>query len=168
MRDRDGLQTALTNDPSHWHTEPLIDGDQIVYLRIDPSGVDKPYSIVLIEGADLIPLTGSRAIPPQRGYDYQLNDGWTAYTDLGTQQQLHVFTRSPQGAVTRHTDFSTESRIDRLGGAGEVMIRNGQKRYFSRGLGPVEVSSAYGKAYWLNGAWYITIGNTLLAVDTSN
>ena len=168
VRDRDGLQTVLTNDPSHWHTEPLIDGDQVVYLRIDPSGVDKPYSIVLIEGADLIPLTGSRAILPQRGYDYQLKDGWTAYTDLGTQQQLHVFTRSPQGAVTRHTDFSTESRIDRLGGAGEVMIRNGLKRYFSRGLGPVEVSSQYGQAYWLNGAWYVAIGTTLLAVDTSN
>jgi hypothetical protein len=168
VRDRDGQQTVLTNDPSHWHLYPQIDGDQIVYLRTDPSGVDKPYSIVLIDGADLIPLTDSRAREPRPRDDYQIKGGWAAYTDLGTQQQLHVFTRSPQGAVTRHTDFSTESRIDWLGGAGEVMILNGQKRYFSRGLGPVEVSSAAGKAYWLNGAWYVAIGTTLLAVDTSN
>jgi len=49
------------------------------------------------------------------------------------------------------------------------MIINGQRtRYFSRGLGPVEVSSAAGEPYWLNGAWYIAIGTALLAVDTGN
>ena len=168
VRDRDGLQTVLTNDPGYLHEYPLIDGDQISYVRYNWSDVDKPYSLVLIDGANIIPLTDSRTTAPWPRDDYQLNGGWTAYTDLGTQQQLHVFTRSPQGAVTRHTDFDTESRIDRLGGAGEVMILNRNKRYFSRGLGPVEISSEAGEAYWLNGAWYVAIGTTLLAVDTGN
>ena len=91
---------------------------------------------MLIEGADLIPLTYSRTTATKPMDDYQLNGGWAAYTELGTQYQLQVFTKSPQGAITRHTDLSTSSRIERLGGAGEVMIINGQKRYFSRGLGP--------------------------------
>jgi PKD repeat protein len=168
VRDRDGQQTVLTNDPSYWDMGPLIDGDQILYLRTEPPGEYQRFSIVLIEGTNLIPLTYSRTMPPRPMDDYQLYGGWAAYTELGAQYQTQVFTRSPQGAVIRHTDLFTSSRIDRLGGAGEVMIINGQKRYFSRGLGLVEVSSTAGKAYWLNGAWYVAIGATLLAVDTSN
>ena len=131
-----------------------------------PAGLEQQFAIALIEGDDLVSLTAKRSPEPDPVEDYQINSGWTAYTDLGTQQQLHVFTRSPQGVVTRHTEFSTDSYVDRLGATGEVMIVNAGKRFFSQGNGLVEVSSSTGTRYWWNGAWYVAIGNALLAVDT--
>ena len=164
--DQSGQQDVLTNDASQWHVYPLTDGDRVLYRRQDPCCANQQYAIVLIEGADSIPLTAKRDLQPSPGRDYQIRNGWAAYTDLGNLGQLHVFTRSPLGLVTRHTDLGTSSRLDRLAGNGELMLINGQQRFFSRGSGLLEVSSAAGHGYWLNGAWYVAIGRALLAVDT--
>ena len=166
VRDRSGTQTTLTSDTTQWHIYPVTDGSNVVYRKSDPAGLEQQFAIALIEGNNLVSLTEKRTREPDPFDDYQINSGWTAFTDLGTQQQLHVFTRSPQGVVTRLTDFATDSYIDRLGATGEVMIINGGKRFFSRGNGLVEVSSSSGTSYWLQGAWYVAIGNALLAVDT--
>jgi hypothetical protein len=164
--DRLGQQTVLTNDPSQWHVYPRTDGDKVLYRRQDPCCANQQYTIVLVEGADLIPLSAKRGSEPWPGRDYQIDSGWAAYTDTGNLGQLHVFTRSPQGVITRHTDLGTSSRLDHLAGNGEMMIFNGERRYFSRGTGLIAVSSAAGRGYWLNGSWYVAIGRVFLSVDT--
>jgi len=137
VRDQSGTQTTLTSDTIQWHVYPLTDGNNVIYRKSDPAGLEQQFAIALIEGDDLVSLTAKRSPEPDPVEDYQINSGWTAYTDLGTQQQLHVFTRSPQGVVTRHTEFSTDSYVDRLGATGEVMIVNAGKRFFSQGNGLV-------------------------------
>ncbi len=164
--DVSGLQTTLTSDASHQHTFPLTDGTRVVYRRSSPCCADQHHAVVLIDGSTLIPLTPERDRSPEPGPDYQIAAGWTAFTTLGMQQQLHVFTRSPLGVVTQHTDLATHSYIDRLSGDGHVMVINGQKRYFSLGSGMVPVSSSAGRSYLLNGQWHVAIGRVLLSVDT--
>jgi hypothetical protein len=164
VMDESGRQTALTSDTSRWHIWPVTDGNNVVYRRTDTAR--REHAIVLIAGTASIVLAAERDVEPLSGNDYQVNAGWAAYTDLGAQEQLHVFTRSPQGSVTRHTDLAASSRIDGLGPNGEVMIISRRQRYFSRGAGLVPVSSSSGESYWLDGAWYVAIGRALLAVDT--
>ena len=164
VMDKSGRQTALTSDTSRWHIWPVTDGNNVVYRRTDTAS--REHAIVLIAGTASIVLAAERDVEPLSGNDYQVNASWAAYTDLGAQEQLHVFTRSPQGAVTRHTDLAASSQIDGLGPNGEVMIISRRQRYFSRGAGLVPVSSSSGESYWLDGAWYVAIGRALLAVDT--
>ena len=164
VMDKSGRQTALTSDTSRWHVWPVTDGNDVVYRRTDTGR--REHAIVLIAGSAPIVLAAERDVEPLSGSDYRVNAGWAAYTDLGAQEQLHVFTRSPLGVVTRHTDLAASSRIDKLGPNGEVMIISRSQRYFSRGTGLVPVSSSSGESYWLDGAWYVAIGRALLAVDT--
>jgi len=165
VRDRAGQQETLTSDATQWHMSPVTDGPNVVYRQSDASP-PRRHAIWMIEGYTPRPLAEKREQEPQPGLDYQIAAGWAAFTDLGSQGQLHVFTRSPQGVITRHTDLSTSSRIDRLAGNGEIMAVSGGQRYFSRGAGMVPISSFWGKSYWLNGAWHVAIGRALLAVDT--
>jgi PKD repeat protein len=164
VRDKSGHQTALTSDASRWHVWPVTDGNNVVYRRTDTAR--REHAIVLIAGTTSIVLAAERDVEPLSGNDYQINAGWAAYTDLGAQEQLHVFTRSPQGTVTRHTDLAASSRIDGLDPNGEVMLVSRRQRYFSRGTGLVPISSSSGESYWLDGAWYVAIGRALLTVDT--
>ena len=166
VRDRSGTQTALTSDTTQLHSFPVTDGSGVVCARQDPCCTDPQYDIVLIADGSSIALTPERDLWLTPTRDYSITNGWVAYTDVGALQQLHVFTRSPEGVITRHTDLSTSSVIDWLAGNGEVMVINGNQRFFSRGNGMVPVSSYYGESYWLNGAWHVAIGRALLAVDT--
>jgi hypothetical protein len=156
IRDRGGQQTALTTDDTALNLAPLTDGNNVVYLEYGALG----NAVVLLAG-------DTRVVLALCDCTYQIRNGWVAYTDVGAQQQTHVFTRSPSGTISQHTDFSQGSYIDTLGDNGEVMVINGAKRYFSLGNGTVEVSSSYGESYWLNGAWYLAIGTAFMSVDTS-
>lgn len=144
---------------------PLADGERVVYRRQDPCCTNQQYAIVLIEADAPLMLAEKRDREPQPGRDCQLSGGWAGYTDLGNVGQLHVFTRSPQGIVMRRTDFGSDSYLDRLADNGEVMIFGRGLRYLGRGGGLVELSSADGRGYWLNGAWHVTLGRVLLSVD---
>lgn len=163
IRDRGGQQTTLTSDDVQkaW---PLTDGENTLYAT---GLMYQQNDVVLLAGNTRVELVRRDAsfTPPR---SYQLRNGWAAYVDVGAQQQWHVFTRSPTGTITRHTDFAQSSYIDTLGDNGEVMIiHRDQYRYFSRGNGPVEVSSSYGESYRLSGAWYLAIGTAFMSVDTS-
>jgi hypothetical protein len=169
VRDIAGQQTQLTSGTNQLHTWPVTDGQNVVYRLSDPYP-SKQNGIVLITSGGSVVLAEKREWDPapESGDDYQANGGWVAYTDLGVQLQRHVFTRSPLGSVTRHTDFAANSDIEELAENGELMLINDGSRYFSRGTGTLAVSSSAGRSYWLSGAWYLAIGRAVLAVDTQN
>jgi hypothetical protein len=167
VRDVAGVQTILASDPILWHVYPLTDGPNVVYRKSDPCCSNQQYSIEFLDGSGVHVLAAMRSAEPQPLWDYQINSGWVAYTDLGNLGQLHVFTRSPLGDTVRHTDFGTTSHLDYLAGNGELMLANSQQRYFSRGTGLLAISSAAGRGYWLDGVWYVAIGRALLRADTA-
>jgi hypothetical protein len=156
-----GVRRVITNDPSQWHTYPVTDGRVTVYRKHDPYGSSsQQYQIDMFDSASTVRLSSRRSEQPVPGQDYQVRGGWVAFTDVGNLGQLHVWTRSPAGALLRHTDLGSTSRIDTLAENGEVMLLNGVKRYFSRGAGLVEVSSDGGHTYWRDGRWFLAIGRS--------
>ncbi len=168
VQDKSGQQSVLISDPEHWHVWPRTDGKAVLYHRRTPCCTTHPYAIVLYQAGTSTVLAAPRQQLVVADLDYQIRDGWVAFTDLGNLGQLHVFTRSPAGAVLRHTDFGSSSRIDRLGGNGEVMVLNGERRLFSRGDGTIGISSSSGRSYWLDNRWYVSIGRAFLSADTGH
>jgi hypothetical protein len=167
VRYRAGQETTLTNDPNYMHVSPRADDTGVVFRkrpRAPAPQQGQPESIVLIEGGQEIVLAGPRASMLSPGRDYERKAGWTAYTDVGPQGQAHVFTRSPQQEIERHTELSSSSSIDRLGSNGELMIRS-DKLYFSDGSRLLPVSST-GESFQIAADWYVAIGSTFLTVDS--
>lgn len=171
-RDDAGTVTPLTSDTTWEHIYPLTDGTRVVFRKNRPkTSLFNPtdYRVMLLEGGSEIELTAVSTFEARRYTDYAVNNGWVAFTNVGTTPQAtrQVFLRSPAGSIVRRTDFSTASSIDNLAGNGDLIAINGGLRYFSDGTRLVPIGSASGKSYLLNGAWYLAIDRTLLAIDTN-
>jgi hypothetical protein len=171
IRYRNGQQTVLLNDPDYSFGNMVTDsdGDTVVYLQeVRRPSYPQHFGASILEGtappALLTPVVRYNGLLPQ----HQLAGDWLVYSGWGTQQQRHLFRRDPQRTVTRITDFAASSNLERLADNGDVMLTAGNARYLSRGSALVPVSSAAGRSYWIDGAWYVAIGSTLLAVDTSD
>ncbi|WP_437944398.1 MYXO-CTERM sorting domain-containing protein [Sorangium sp. So ce281] len=87
-----------------------------------------------------------------------------------------VWLRTPDGEQHQISDFTTSSQFDQvklrvghdgISDAGEVLFLNGGKRYLGRAGGaPEAVGSSLGHGRWLDGSWYVTIGNTIFQVSS--
>ncbi|WP_437641702.1 hypothetical protein [Sorangium sp. So ce854] len=85
-----------------------------------------------------------------------------------------VWLRTPDGEQHPISSFTTPSQFDQaklrvghdgLDDAGGVIFLNAGKRYIGRpGAQPDHVNTDLGHARWLDGSWYVTIGNTLFQV----
>ncbi|WP_437738266.1 hypothetical protein [Sorangium sp. So ce1335] len=85
-----------------------------------------------------------------------------------------VWLRAADGEQHQISDFATDSTFDQvklrvghdgLSDSGEVLFLNGGKRYIGGpGAAPEEISTDLGHGRWLDGSWYVTIGNTLFQV----
>ncbi len=161
-----GAETTLASDVAYWNTYPLTDGNGAVYRKHNPCCASQQYAISFHDGASETVITNFRAREIITGQDYQIREGWIAYTELGGLGQTHVWTRDPGGSLLQRTVFGSDSYIDELGPDGEVMLINSKRRYFSDASGQnVEVSSSLGTSANLAGTWYVTIGRSLFTVN---
>ncbi|WP_437594271.1 hypothetical protein [Sorangium sp. So ce1000] len=88
-----------------------------------------------------------------------------------------VWLRDPDGEQHQISDFPTSSQFDQvklrvghdgISDTGEVLFLNAGKRYIGRpGGAPEQISTALGHGRWLDGSWYVTIGNTLFQVSSA-
>jgi hypothetical protein len=168
-RYRSGTITPLTTDTVLWNVYPLTDGQGVVYLKEDPCCGLQRYGLYLHDGTREVELAPLAARPvPSPSEDYQINNGWVAFTRPGTGGQLQVWTRSPSGQEAQVTFYGDSSRISALAPNGELMfLHNG--RYLSRpGEPPIEINSSLGNPFWEEGQWWMTLGRTLFQVQPSN
>ncbi|WP_437987360.1 MYXO-CTERM sorting domain-containing protein [Sorangium sp. So ce117] len=87
-----------------------------------------------------------------------------------------VWLRTPDGEQHQISDFTTSSQFDQvklrvghdgISDTGEVLFLNGGKRYLGRAGGaPETIGSSLGHGRWLDGSWYVTIGNTIFRVSS--
>ncbi|WP_437321639.1 hypothetical protein [Sorangium sp. So ce385] len=87
-----------------------------------------------------------------------------------------IWLRTPDGEQHQISDFPKSSRFDQaklrvgrdgISDAGEVLFLYEGKRYIGRpGGAPEPISTELGHGRWLDGSWYVTIGNTLFQVST--
>ncbi|WP_437608815.1 hypothetical protein WMF20_48490 [Sorangium sp. So ce834] len=168
---RDGTSTLLTTSGDEM-TRPVTDGINVVFTKILRSG--QPQSILATPSGQ-VPLGVAPVARPEGAQTgaYQLHAGYIAFLK-GSPGAEQVWLRTPSGAQ-HQLSSSTPSQLDdppaRLGhdgisDTGEVMFLTPPKRYLgAAGAAPREISSHLGHARWLQGAWYVVMGNTLFQVD---
>ena len=123
----------------------------------------KATSSLSVPGRD--PYYTAAESRPKPGRDYQINNGWIAFTDFGNLKQIHIWAYDPTGTLLQRTIFGSDSWIDGLSSDGEVMLTNSGKRYLSDATGQLtEVGSTLGSSTNIDGVWYITIGRSLFEV----
>ncbi|QBG35294.1 hypothetical protein [Litorilituus sediminis] len=148
--------------------DPLTDGTISVYLKVNRV-TNTTLAIAMHDGNNEVMLTDSYdydSFDPEPHTYYAVNNGWVAYTNLGSTEQTHVWTRDTQGTLAQRTFFSSDSLIDTLADNGELMLIHDNKRYLSK---PNEelilIGSSLGKSKYINGKWYIAIGRTLFQIN---
>jgi hypothetical protein len=164
-RYRQGSSTPITNDTVLWNTYPRTDGSSIVYRKTPPC-CGNPNSALMLYQTSEITLTANVQYELQPGRDYQVSNGWVAFTKPGTGGQRQVWRRAPNGSQEQISFFGSSSTIDALASNGEVMFVSGSRRYLVPvGAPAIEIGSSLGRSFWQNGSWYIVIGRTLFQVS---
>lgn len=141
----------------------LTDGSGFVYRKES----SKSFAILFHDGVNETRLTVPPTGHPDPVTDYQINDGWVAFTDVGgaVVESEHVWTRDPTGTIERRSFFSSDTYIDTLAADGELMVITSGRRYLIDIMGEVtEVGSEFGTSIKIDGVWYVYIGRTLFKV----
>ena len=172
---RNGPTDELANDyPTLWNVYPVTDGTSVVYLKQTPCCFDQTYQITAHTPAGEVVLAPARSrgpnpTPAPPG-DYQIADGWIAYTRIGSANQRIVWLRDPSGNETQISPTSANATIRALA-PGEVMFHADGHLYLGRpGAAPIdfgtEPASYYAhRLFWLDGTWYLAIEGTLYRLD---
>jgi hypothetical protein len=97
--------------------------------------------------------------------DYQVNNGWAAFTRVGVDGVSQVWLRSPAGDVTQLSFFGSSTSIDALGPNGDATLISRYRRYYcTSGAMPIDVGSSQGKSFYQDGQWYAIIGRSLFSI----
>ena len=166
VSDRAGQRTILAIDAG----DPHIEGTSVVFTATtSPSNVYASTKSLLLIVGGAAPISLGVPNTTSAGYAPQLAGGWVAFLNTAGQPNPQVYRRDPGGTISRITDFEGGALFERLAPNGDAMVYRGGARMLSRGttLTPISGSVWEGRSYWFSGHWYITIGATLLSVDTS-
>ncbi len=165
IRNVNGIETTLASDVNYWNTYVKTDGSNFIYRKHDACCSNQEYALYFHDGTNETQLTAFSLNEPSYSRDYFINNGWVAYTDEGNLGQKHVWSQSPGLARVQRTSFATSSYIEHLAPNGEMMIINNSKRYLSKIDATItEIGSMNGKAKYINGNWYLSLGNSLYQI----
>lgn len=144
---------------------PATDGMTVVFNAELPGGGMYQTAMLDPSGKE-IALSDVRSswVGPD-GY-FAVTAGWVAFLKKGVTNVQQIWTRSPSGMLTQVTPFGSNSQIETLDAAGQVMFFNSNRRQLaSAGVVPVDVSTTFGRSVSLCGAWYVLMGNTVFHVS---
>jgi hypothetical protein len=166
MRYRAGVSTALISEGA----VPRTDGLNVVYAKQSFSTAVS-YQIAMHDGVSELMLTPVQEFTHYPKPDYQANNGWVAYTKLGSGGVLQVWTRARDGTQRQVSSFGAQSVIEALGPNGEVAFYSGNRRYRSAPpytAAPVDIGSAalpYTRIFWVDGQLVVILGRSAFRVD---
>lgn len=163
VRYHDGVQTVLT-PATEQNVYPRTDGDLLVYAK--RVGYTSSYRLMMLQGGV------ESELPPvgENFGDYQVVDGWIAYTKSDAAGASQIWMRSPTGQFSQLTPAYGPVRLESLDRAGNLVYQlgnlyePGSARYVVRGGDPstvTQIGSALGIAHWIDGRLYVAIGGTL-------
>lgn len=175
FRYRDGRTTLISADPRLWEIAPRTDGQNVVYVQRTACCGDMVASIRLANELGITNLSGDfhirddpepylcgpKSIEPD--WDYQVNNGWVAFTKPAGSVPMQVWLRSPTGEERQVSFFGVCSRIRSLGPNGDVIFTNGPQLFYARlGLPPLILSPPSAtRVYWFDHKPLVLIGRDL-------
>jgi hypothetical protein len=173
-RDSSGTVTPVTSDPSTVKGPPRTDGTNVAFWTA-PAGaaLTGPYSLRLRTPSAFETLaqapswwSASLPAPPSPDLDYQVNNGWTAFTRVGPGAAVNVWTRAPDGTLRQVTFSGLRVTIEALGENGDVVFLTPRSagdpggRFLApaNGGAPIRVSSRLGRVLRTGGYWTVLAG----------
>ena len=162
-RYRGGTVTLLASEPpTNGTTTVKTDGTNVYYIQKTPTN----QALIMITPAGQVKVADGAAI----GADYQLNQGWLAFTRNATGA-AQVWRRSPDGINTQLTFYGTDSAIAALAPNGEVLFYNGSQLFLSKGSGPpwpvaYAAPSSGLTFFWQSDRWLAALGRSLYQLYT--
>lgn len=158
----DGVTRDLAGDDTHWNVLVDSDGPLTVFRKQDPCCVDQHYQIMLASGGVETPLADASLFEPRPGANYQVNDGWVAYTAGDADGVQQVWLRSPGGVATRVTTGTQSARLDLLGPGGHLTYLVGDNLYVAGNPTPVTTGfGAEARSFWLDDQLWLSAENVL-------
>jgi hypothetical protein len=165
--------TQITNrSDNKSNLYPATDGSHIVYTRGDPCCTSQHYSLHLYNGRSDSLLSDMDTIEPSPMNNYQLNNGFIAYTKPDAAYHLQVWVMDRSGNSSQITSFAGNSTIDLLGPNGDLTLictagSSTRRRYFAnRSTGLLtDIGTANGLVYYRDSAWYLALGRMLYKID---
>ncbi len=137
-------------------TYPATDGKLIVYNRT--------AAIYLYANSTYTPLSSASGSPES---DYKVENGFVAYTRPGTLGQKNIWLWDTSGISSQITYFSNSSAINGLAPDGGICFSRNSLRYlYERSSNKFRVISptGFGKMYYRDSSWYMSIGRVLFKV----
>ena len=110
----------------------MTDGDSVVYRKHDACCQDQNYSLYVYRANSNTLLSNLGLNEPSQGRDYQINNGWIAFTDIGSSGQKQVWTLDPSNVKVKRNAFGTESTIVHLASNGELIFTFSGEYYLSK------------------------------------
>lgn len=168
-RYRDGTLAPLPGEPPSALSDslPLVSGNTVVYRKTSPGISGKTYQLAMNDGTAEILLgpprfqtsQSSSAILP--GQDYDVNNGWVAFTQSDESTQRRIWLRAPTGELRPISPSGSVAFISALGPDGTVLFTVGMRRFLCPpGAAPRDVSGSHGTVRWFNGQPYLILGYT--------
>ena len=175
IRIRNSVSTRITNNLGassgiplwYQNRSPKTDGTNVCYTKQEyrnPGGAGTT-SLYLYNGTQEILLSApfDSSSGSTASFQYEVNNGWVAYSKPGTTNQSQVWLMSANGTAAQVTFFSNSSSIVALASNGEIIIFNGGRLYLYKPgqSGLRDVASTMARPKYLEGSWYYIVGRTL-------
>ncbi|HMH23145.1 MAG TPA: hypothetical protein VK563_15280, partial [Puia sp.] len=172
-RSTASVSTRLTdNTGNKWNTDPLTDGNGIVYTKTDPCCDPSGFSLHLLKGNTDTVLSNIGTLSSTRIVSYLLNNKFVAYPSQDGSGNLQIWRKDSLGATGQVTFFDNDSKAELLNPHGDLtLIRKGtapvSRRYFaSRNTGQIsEIGSSLGQIFYRDSTWYLALGRMLYKID---
>jgi hypothetical protein len=163
--DSDGSQSTIASDVNLWNTYPMTDGDSVVYRKHVACCQD--YSLYVYRANSNILLSDLGLNEPSQGSDYQINNGWIAFTDIGSSGQKQVWTLDPSNVKVKRNAFGTESTIVHLASNGELIFTFSGEYYLSKPDGTfTQIGLSQGQVGYDADGWHITLGREIFRIQS--
>ena len=165
--DSNGTKSTIATDGNLRNTYPLTDGDSVVYRKSTPCCQDQNYSLYVYRANSNTLLSNLGLIEPFQGRDYQIRNGWIAYTDIGSSGQKQLWTLDPSNINLMRTTLSTDSMILHLAPNGELIYRNNSQYFLSNPDGTNSLLGlSRGQVGYDAGGWHISLGRELFRIHS--
>jgi hypothetical protein len=165
--DSDGSQSTIASDVNLWNTYPITDGDSVVYRKHDACCQDQNYSLYVYRANSNTLLSNLGLNRPSQGRDYQINNGWIAFTDIGSSGQKQVWTLDPSNVKVKRNAFGTESTIVHLASNGELIFTFSGEYYLSKPDGTfTQIGLSQGQVGYDADGWHLTLGREIFRIQS--
>jgi len=156
-------KTRITTDgATNFNSYSSIEGNNIAYIHQVTSN---PTHLYLYDGTKSRDLGISSAGAGSSGF--QFRNGYLGYSKYDNNSISQIWLRRPDTSSRQVSFFSGPSTMDKIGNTGSLLFTNSAKRYYADSLtAPHVVSGTLGTSFYVNGAFYLALGNTLFKYNS--